>query len=171
MTDLTLTLSGLCLAYDFRAVLLTGEAAPVVAQRLKWEIVARGEVTLTLGVALFDRPFIFTPQRVITERNQTIQDAAVFDWLAEQGYAMPRSEVFGLTARGRPGQIFARDVDIEASPVALCDYGNWVIGLIDIDTALSAALQPLDRPDLPPRFRRALKTYRAGVDAALLDLM
>ncbi|HZY41454.1 MAG TPA: hypothetical protein VFF59_05575, partial [Anaerolineae bacterium] len=135
MTDLSITLAGVCVAYDFRALLLTGNGALEVAQRSKWAIVAQGQVTLSLGVALFDRPFIFTPTRIITERNQTIDGERVFPWLAEQGYAMPRSEVFGLNVRGRESQIFARDIDLEASPIAVCDYGNWVIGLVTIDPA------------------------------------
>ena len=161
MTDLSITLTGVCVAYDFRALLLIGDGASDVAKRSKWEIVAQGEVTLTLGVALFDRPFIYTPARVVTERQLTIEGERVFDWLSEQGYAMPRSEVFGRTVRGREGQIFARDIDIEASPIAVCDYGNWVIALVTIEPAA------LDEPPLPDRFRRALKTYRASEDAPL----
>lgn len=161
MTDLSITLRGVCVAYDFRALLLMGDGALEVAKRSKWEIVAQGEVTLTLGVALFDRPFIFTPTRVVTERQLTIEGERVFDWLAEQGYAMPRSEVFGRTVRGREGQIFARDIDIEASPIAVCDFGNWVIGLVSIERTTS------DGPPLPDRFRRALKVYRASGDVPL----
>lgn len=161
MTDLSITLTGVCVAYDFRALLLMGDSALDVAKRSKWEIVAQGEVTLTLGVALFDRPFIFTPTRVVTERQQIIEGERVFEWLSEQGYAMPRSEVFGRNVRGREAQIFARDIDIEASPIAVCDYGNWVMGLVTIEPAAP------DEPQLPDRFRRALKVYRAGWDAPL----
>ncbi len=138
-----------------------GDNALEVAKRSKWAIVAQGEVTLTLGVALFDRPFIFTPTRVVTERQLTIEGERVFEWLAEQGYAMPRSEVFGRTVRGREAQIFARDIDIEASPIAVCDFGNWVIGLVLIDPSAP------DGPSLPDRFRRALKVYRASGDVPL----
>ena len=53
-----------------------------------------------LGVSLFDRPFVFTPRSIITERNERIEGAAVFGWLPDGGYDMPRSEVFGLNARG-----------------------------------------------------------------------
>lgn len=171
MTDLSITVTGMCVAYDFRALLLTGEGAPAVAQRSKWTIVAQGEVTLTLGVALFDRPFIFTPTRIITERNQTLDGEQIFDWLADQGYAMPRSEVFGRNVRGRESQIFARDIDLEASPIAVCNHGNWVIGLIEIDSANSDQPQPLDRSRLPDRFRRALKVYRAGQNINLQQLL
>jgi len=171
MTDLSITLTGVCVAYDFRALLLTGDGALDVAQRSKWEIVAQGEVTLTLGVALFDRPFIFTPERVVTERQQAIEGERVFDWLSEQGYAMPRSEVFGRNVRGREGQIFARDIDIEASPIAVCDYGSWVIALIEIDASHSGQLQLPDRSTLPDRFCRVLKTYRAGPHTSLIDLL
>ncbi len=171
MTDLSITLTGVCAAYDFRALLLTGDGALAAAQRSKWVIVAQGEVTLALGVALFDRPFVFTPTRIITERNQPIDGECVFDWLAEQGYAMPRSEVFGLNVRGHESQIFARDIDIEASPIAVCDYGNWVIATIEIDPAQPDQPQLLDRSVLPDRFRRALKTYRAGLQTALIDLL
>ena len=165
MTDLSITLTGVCVAYDFRALLLIGDGALEAAKRSKWEIVAQGEVTLTLGVALFDRPFIFTPARVVTERQLTIEGERVFEWLSEQGYAMPRSEVFGRNVRGREAQIFARDIDIEASPIAVCDFGNWVIGLVAIEPTTS------DGPPLPDRFRRALKIYRAGPDVNLQQLL
>lgn len=170
MTDLSITVTGVCVAYDFRALVLTGAGALDVAQRSKWAIVAQGQVTLAPGVALFDRPFLFTPTRIITERNQTIDGERVFDWLAEQGYAMPRSEVFGRNVRGRASQIFARDIDIEASPIAVCDYGNWVMGLVTIDPAADEP-QLLDRSMLPDQFRRALKAYRAGPHAPLIDLL
>ena len=173
MTDLSITLTGVCVAYDFRALLLTGDGALDVAQRSKWEIVAQGEVTLTLGVALFDRPFIFTPTYIVTERQLTIDGAGVFDWLAEQGYAMPRSEVFGFNVRGREAQIFARDIDIEASPIVVCDYGNQVIAAISIDVQRAASddPQPVDWPQLPDRFRRVLKIYRAGPGINLQQLL
>jgi hypothetical protein len=171
MTDLSITFTGVCVAYDFRALLLTGDGAVNVAQQSKWAIMAEGEVTLTLGVALFDRPFIFTPTRVITERNQHIEGERVFDWLAEQGYAMPRSEVFGLNVRGRESQVFARDIDIESSPIAVCDYGHWVIAVIEIDPTQPDQSQLLDRSVLPDQFRRALKTYRAGPHTPLIDLL
>lgn len=171
MTDLSITLAGVCVAYDFRALLLTGDGALEVAQRSKWEIVAQGQVTLTLGVALFDRPFIFTPTRVVTERQLTIEGERVFDWLAEQGYAMPRSEVFGRNARGREAQIFAREIDIEASPIAVCDDGHWVIALVTIDPATPDGPPLPERPSLPPRFDRALKAYRVGGQVRLAQLV
>lgn len=173
MTDLSITLTGVCVAYDFRALLLIGDGALDVAQRSKWEIVAQGEVTLTLGVALFDRPFIFTPTRLVTERQQVLEGERIFDWLAEQGYAMPRSEVFGRNVRGREAQIFAREIDIEASPIAVCDYGNWVIALVTIDAQRAAPddLPLPDRPALPPRFDRALKAYRVGEQVRLAQFV
>ncbi len=93
-----LTLDGICLEYDFRAFIVTGAGAAEAAARSKWPIAAQGEIDLHLGVALFDRPFVFTPTRIITERQQTIEGEAVFDWLVEGCYRMPRSEVFGLDA-------------------------------------------------------------------------
>ena len=65
-----LSLSGVCLEYDFRALIITGAGAEEVARKTKWSISAQGEINLHLGVALFDRPFLFTPTRIITERQQ-----------------------------------------------------------------------------------------------------
>ena len=75
---------------------------------------------------------------------------------------MPRSEVFGVNVRGRESQLFVRDIDLEASPIAMHDHGTWVIGSVAIDPAAPDQPQRLDRPDRPDRFRRALKAYRAG---------
>jgi hypothetical protein len=168
---LEITLNGVCITHDVRALILTGVGAEEVATRSKWAVVARGKVTLTLGVALFDRPFVFTPRSIITERNQMIEGERVFDWLPEGGYRMPRSEVFGLNAHGRESQIFARDIDIEASPIAVLDYGTWVIGLVEIDPAAPDQLPRIDQFDLPEHFRKALKGYRARSDVWLEKLL
>ena len=172
MAELSLTLNGLCIVYDFRALALIGPQAEEVARRSGWTIAARSDVTLNLGVALFDRPFIFTPRSIITERNQPIEGLeAVLDWLPDGGYTMPRSEVFGLTARGVDDLVYMRDVDIESSPIALLGYDTWVVGLIEIDPAGANQVQRMDRPDLPARFQRALKCYRAGPSASLEALL
>lgn len=167
----TCHVNGLCLAYDFRALILTGAGAADVAKRSRWEIAAQGDLTLALGVALFDRPFMFTPRRVITERQQTIEHEKALAWLLEHGYNFPRSEVFGVNVRGREAQIFARDIDLEASPIALYDYGTWVMGLVQIDSTVDNQPQRLDRPELPDRFRRALKVHQAGVGVQLEKLL
>lgn len=159
---LELTLNGICLLYDFRALVLTGPGAEEVATRSKGSIVARGEVPLHLGVALFDRPFVYTPTRIITERQQIIAGEDIFDWLKEGCYRMPRSEVFGIDAHRREAQVFARDIDIEESPIAVFEYDTWVVAVVEIDPALGQRVQPLARPELTDRFRAALKCYRAG---------
>ena len=146
-----LTLSGICLEYDFRALLLRGPGAEAAARRSGWVIAAQGEIKLQLGVALFDRPFIFTPTRIITERQQMIEGEAMFDWLIDGCYRMPRSEVFGLDVRGNEAQVFARDVDVEESPIAVHGYGTWIVALVYVDPALSVEVQPLDRAELPDR--------------------
>jgi hypothetical protein len=163
------SLNGLCLEYDFRAVIVTGASAEEVAARLKWPIVAHGKIDLHLGVALFDRPFVFTPTRIITERQQVIEGEAVFDWLPGGCYRMPRSEVFGIDARGKDAQVFARDIDVEESPIAVHGHGTWIVALVEIDAALGAEVQQLDRPDLPDRWRKAVKCYRVGPDVDLLQ--
>ena len=156
------TLNGLCLGYDFRALIITGAGAKEVAVQSKWPIAAQGAIDLHLGVALFERPFVFTPTRIITERQQTVDGEAVFDWLVEGCYRMPRSEVFGFDARGKDAQVFARDVDVEESPIAVYEQGTWIVALVEVDLALSAEVRPLDRPELPDRFHKALKSYRTG---------
>jgi hypothetical protein len=163
MAELSHTFTGLCLAFDFRALLLTGSHAEDVTNRLGWTIAAQSEVNLHLGVSLFDRPFVFTPRSIITERNQTIDGLNnVLDWLVDGAYSMPRSEVFGLNARGHESQVFAREIDVEASPVALLGHGLWVIACVEIDPDKGTEINPIGKLSLPDRFRRALKVYRAG---------
>ncbi len=157
-----ITLNGICLEYDFRALILTGSGAVEVAARSKWTVAAQGEIDLHLGVALFDRPFLFTPTHVITERQQTIEGGAVFDWLVEGCYRMPRSEVFGIDVRGKDAQIFARDIDIEESPLAVFGQGTWIVAVVEIDPTLGAEVGQLDQAELPKRFGKALRQYRAG---------
>ncbi len=166
---LELTLIGTCLVYDFRALVLTGpeDAVAEVARRSSWTLAAQGEVRLHLGLALFDRPFVYTPTRLITEGQQVIEGEAVFDWLLAGCYRMPRSEVFGVDARGREAQVFARDIDIEESPIAVLGPGIWVVAVAQIDPALGKQVQSSDRLDLPDRFRKALKIYRIGWDVQL----
>ncbi len=159
-----LTLNGICLERDFRALIVAGAGAEEAAARSKWPIAVQGKIDLHLGVALFDRPFVFTPARIITERQQTIVGEAVFDWLIEGCYRMPRSEVFGIDVHGKEAQVFARDIDIEESPIAVYGQGTWIIALVEIDPALGTEVQQLDRPELPDRFQKALKCYRTGPD-------
>jgi hypothetical protein len=165
------SLAGLCLEYDFRALLLTGSGAEEAARRSGWTIAAQGQIDLRLGVALFDRPFVFTPWRIITERQQVIEGEAVFDWLPDGCYRMPRSEVFGIDTRGKDAQVFARDIDAEESPIAVYGHGTWIVALVEIDIARGAEVQELDRPELPDRFQKALKRYRAGPDVNLTRLV
>jgi hypothetical protein len=165
------TLNGFCLEYDFRALIITGVETAEMAARSKWPILAQGEINLHLGVALFDRPFVFTPTRIITERQQLIEGEAVFDWLVEGCYRMPRSEVFGVDAHGKEAQVFARDIDVEESPIAVVGHGTRIVALIEIDPALNVEVQRLDRAELPDRFRKALKGYRAGPRVKLIQLL
>jgi hypothetical protein len=165
-----ITLNGFCLEFDFRAVIVTGSGGEEVAARSKWPIIAQGEILLHLGVALFDRPFVFTPMHIITERQQPIGGDAVFDWLIEGCYRMPRSEVFGRDVRGKDAQVFARDIDIEESPIAVYGPGTWVVAVVEIDPALGAEVHQFDRPELPHRFQKALKRYRAGPTVNLQGL-
>jgi hypothetical protein len=171
---ITTTLNGLCIARDFRALLLTGEAAAEVAAAAEaagWRVLVQGEVPLTLGVRLFDRPFVFTPVKIITERNRPIEGEALFNWLAARGYTMPRSEVLGLDARGRDAQVFVRDIDIELSPAAIFKHGTLIAAMVEIEAAHTGEPQLLDRPELPERFREALKVYRAAPAADLSRLL
>jgi len=165
------TVNGICLEYDFRALIVSGAGAEEVTVRSKWPIIARGEIDLHLGVALFDRPFVFTPKYIITERQQTVEGEVVFDWLVAGCYRMPRSEVFGVDARGKDAQVFARDIDVEESPIAVVGHGTRIVALIEIDPALGANVQPLDRPELPDRFLNVLKRYRAGPGVNLTKLL
>ena len=166
-----LTLNGICLEYDFRALIVAGAGVEEAVARSKWPIAAQGEIDLHLGVALFDRPFVFTPTRIITERQQSIEGEAVFDWLAEGCYRMPRSEVFGVDAHGRDAQVFARDIDVEESPIAVYGHGTWIVALVEIDPALGTDVQRHDRLELPARWIKALKRYRAGPAVRLANLL
>ncbi len=166
-----LALTGLCLEYDFRALIVTGSGAPEAAARSKWPIVAQGNIDLHLGVALFDRPFVFTPTRVITERQQIIEGEAIFDWLVEGCYRMPRSEVFGLDIHGKDAQVFARDIDVEESPIAVFGHATWIVALVEIDPALGVEVQRRDRSELPGGCRRAIEYYRSGLNVNLVKLL
>ena len=151
-------LDGAIVAYDAKTlpkgVLIAGpDAASIVRQMLSDGLsdgarqIAQGALTLRLGVALYDRPFIFTPGFVIDEMGRTIEGEVVFDWLRLNAYDMPRSEVFGIDARGREDQVFARDVDVEAGPI--------VIGGPDGAPVFVAAV--IGQVALPPRFTLALR--------------
>lgn len=166
------TLNGVCLEYDFRALIVTGAGAEEAAARSKWPIIAKGKIDLHLGVALFDRPYLFTPTRIITERQQSLEGEAVFDWLVEGCYRMPRSEVFGIDAFGsQDAQVFARDIDVEESPIAVYGHGTWVAALVEIDPVLGTDVRQCVRPELPARWIKALKQYRAGPAVKLANLL
>jgi hypothetical protein len=148
-------LEGSLVAYQINAltkgVLLAGPAHIELARRLVAEgaqLIEQSRLALRLGVALYDRPFLFIPQSIIDEAGRTFQGEIVFDWLRAQTYDMPRSEVFGVNAAGKPDQVFARDVDVESSPI--------VVGGPDASPLYIACL--IGEAQLPPRFARALKS-------------
>ena len=97
-----LTLNGICFEYDFRALIVTGAGAAGMAARSKWHIAAQGEIKLHLCVALFDRPFVFTPTRIITERQQVVEGEVVKTTIAARRVKLreqPRSSYETLARR------------------------------------------------------------------------
>jgi hypothetical protein len=74
---------------------------------------------LRLGVALYDRPFVFVPHSIISEMGATVEGEVLFDWLRVKAYDQPRSEVFGVNAHGEDDQIFARAIDLQESPIVV----------------------------------------------------
>ncbi|HEY4691302.1 MAG TPA: hypothetical protein VIK33_18485 [Anaerolineae bacterium] len=151
---LTFQTEGVIVAYTandvLKGVLLAGSNASALAAALVadgGQIAAQGALALRLGVALYDRPFVFVPHSIIDERGALFQGEIVFDWLRATAYDMPRSEVFGVNVRGKQDQVFARDVDVEASPI--------VVGGPDDAPVFVAAR--IGGVDLPPRFAAALK--------------
>jgi hypothetical protein len=158
MKIITCQVEGTITAYEVNAlmkgVLLVGPGQADIAARLVDDgarLIAQGALTLRLGVALYDRPFIFVPHSIIDEVGASFQGEVVFDWLRRFAYDMPRSEVFGLNARGGEDQVFARDVDVESSPI--------VVGGPDASPVYVVA--QIGEAVLPPRFVAALKTLTA----------
>jgi len=154
-TILTHQLEGAIVAYAvndlLKGVLVVGPGYPAIAEQLVKDgaqSIAQGTLTLRLGVALYDRPFIFVPHSIIDEAGASIRGEVVFDWLRGMAYDMPRSEVFGVTARGKDDQVFARDVDVESSPIVV---GGPEASPVYVVTLIGEAR-------LPPRFASALKT-------------
>ncbi len=152
---LTHQLEGAIVAYTVNAlmkgVLVAGPgyaeaAGQLVKDGAQW--IAQGALRLRLGVALYGPPFLFVPHSIIDETGASIRGEAVFDWLRTTTYDMPRSEVFGLNARGQEDQIFARDVDVESSPI--------VVGGPEASPVYVAA--QFGETRLPPRFALALRS-------------
>jgi len=132
-----------------KGVLVTGADCARIVESLLADgarLIGQGALTLRLGVALYDRPFVFVPHSVIDEAGRQFRGEVIFDWLRLAGYEMPRSEVFGLDARGREDQVFARDIDIESSPI--------VVG--GPDEAAVFIARRIGEAALPPRFAQAL---------------
>jgi len=155
---------GILVAYDLpemtKGVLIVGPDADSIARRLqadgaRW--IEQGTLSLRLGVALYDRPFLFTPGRVIDENGRQVAGEAVFDWLRANAYVLPRSEVFGVDARGREGQVFAREVDVESSPIVIGGpedapvYVAALIGWAELPLRFAAALKVLPSEEVEVR--------------------
>lgn len=167
-TILTHTLDGVVVAYDvkmlLKGVLIAGPDCAPIAQQLQADgaqLVAQGALTLRLGVTLYDRPFLFIPHLIVDETGRAFEGEIVFDWLRANAYDMPRSEVFGMDARGREAQVFARDVDVESSPI--------VVGGSNCAPVYVAAV--MGRAALPPRFEAALKRLTPSSWADVRDLV
>ena len=156
---LTHQLEGAIAAYEVnqlaKGVLISGPSYQEIAKQLQRDgarLIAEGAITLQLGVALYDRPFLFVPHSIIDEQGRTFRGEVVFDWIRASAYDMPRSEVFGVNARGKPDQVFAREVDVEISPI--------VVG--GPDTAPVYVALRIGTAQLPPRFAAALKVAAAS---------
>lgn len=153
-SPITHQLAGAIVAYDvdalLKGVLVVGPDYDRIVARLAEsaaQLVAHGELMLRLSVALFDRPFLFAPHSISDEAGRSFRGEVIFDWLRLSGYDMPRSEVFGLDARGRENQVFARDIDIEAGPIV---SGGPIESPVYVACLIGQAT-------LPPRFASALK--------------
>ncbi len=166
---LTCQLEGTLVAYDvnglLKAVLIVGPDDASIAGRLQADgarPVAQGALTLRLGVALYGPPFLFVPCSIIDEIGAPIAGEAVFDWLRRMAYDMPRSEVFGLNARGAEDQVFAREVDVESSPIVVGGpdaspvYVAAMLGAAELPTRFAAALRVCASPD-PPEVREIVE--------------
>jgi len=148
MNDLTLTLNGICLAFDFRALVLIGPTRrkPGAGNR-NGRSRPGVRSNLELAVSLFDRPFIFTPRSIITSAIKRSSGPRLLDWLPDGGYQMPRSEVFGLDVHGREAQVLRPRHRYRKCHRSPCwTMRTWVLGLVEIDPA-SAESTATDRID------------------------
>ena len=146
-------------AYDdghlLKGVLITAPDRDAIAARLivdGAQLVEQGALTLRLGVALYDRPFVFVPHSIISEMGAIVEGEVLFDWLRAKAYDQPRSEVFGVNARGADDQVFAREIDLQESPI--------VVGGSE-DAQVYVALC-IGQVELPPRFAARLRVLAAA---------
>jgi hypothetical protein len=148
------SLEGSLVAYEvsglLKAALVAGPDHAAQAERLIADgarLIAQGQLRLRLGVALYDRPFLFVPHTIIDEAGALFRGELVLDWLRLRAHDMPRSEVLGVNARGKDDQVFARDVDVESSPIVV---GGPDESPVYVVCRIGAA-------QLPPRFTAALR--------------
>ena len=158
MGILTHQLDGAIVGYDLelltKGVLVTGPGFADVAARLVGDggrLIQQGSLTLRLGVLLYAEPYLFIPQSIVDEVGQTFAGETVFDWLSANAYTMPRAQVFGTHAAGKNDMIFARDVDVESSPI--------VVGGPDASPVYVAFVH--GQTPFPPRFSKALRLLPA----------
>jgi len=154
MGILTHQLDGAIVGYDLelltKGVLVTGPGFADVAARLVGDgsrLIQQGSLTLRLGVLLYAEPYLFIPQSIVDEVGQSFAGETVFDWFGANAYTMPRAQVFGIDAAGKNDMIFARDVDVESSPI--------VVGGPDASPVYVAL--GYGEASLPPRFAKALR--------------
>lgn len=158
MELLAYQLDGAIVGYDLelltKAVLVAGPGFADVAARLVRDggrLIQQGWLTLRLGVLLYAEPYVFVPQSIVDEVGRTFAGEIVFDWFGANAYAMPRAEVFGINAAGKEDVIFARDVDVESSPI--------VVGGHDTSPVYLAFVY--GQAPFPPRFAKALRSLPA----------
>jgi len=154
----TYQVDGALVGYDLelltKGILVAGPGFAEVAARLVQDggrLIQQGSLTLRLGVLLYAAPYLFVPQSIVDEVGQTFTGEIVFDWFRANAYTMPRAEVFGLNAAGQADMIFARDVDVESSPI--------VVGGDDASPVYVAFVH--GEAPLSPRFAKALRRLSA----------
>jgi hypothetical protein len=158
MDILTHQLDGAIVGYDLefltKGVLVTGPNFADVVARLVGDggrLIQQGSLSLRLGVLLYAEPYLFIPQSIVDEVGQTFAGETIFDWFGANAYTMPRAQVFGTYAAGKKDMIFARDVDVESSPIVIGGSDASPVYVVFVHGQMS----------LPPRFSRAVRSLSA----------
>jgi hypothetical protein len=172
---ITAQVLGACVAFDDQAALLIGAESDTWAQVLggagEARLVADERVYLQLAVLLMDDPRFFVPHTVMDDFGAQHTGPAAFDWLAENTYLQPRADVFGAWADGGEDQVFAKEVDAEASPVVIADASAGdsvrVVAAFVLSAEIADAVASTTDLNLPAPMARALRGY--AVNTARLD--
>jgi hypothetical protein len=126
---LSLTVPGDAVASDAAALLLIGDRAGALAERMCQAAPGArrplpSPARVLFGLAILTEPYPVLVGSLMTEHNTQLNQLSLFGWIEDNAILEPRAEILGLTPWGEQPLLFLRDLDLDRPPEAWLAAGQ-----------------------------------------------